>query len=203
MMKAYDRLSWPFLQKILSHFGFSHNWIHLVLNTISNCHYSYLLNGEPCGFIKAERGIRQGDPLSPALFVLASEYLSRGLNNLYNTHPSMYFDCKGGIKISHLAYVDDCIIFCKANKSSLQRLQSFLVHYETTSGQKINLSKSEVFAGKRANLDLITSVLDISPPLPFTYLGAPISKGRKKIQLFNPLIDRIKSSVGGIIRNSE
>lgn len=126
MMKAYDRIEWSFLEMMLSKLGFSTHWISLSLNTLKNCHYSYLLNGSACGFIKAERGLRQGDPLSPTLFILASEYLSRGLNSLFNANPSMFFDTEGGIPVTHLAYADDCIIFCKASKFSLQKLHTFL-----------------------------------------------------------------------------
>ena len=198
MMKAYEKIEWSFLDYILSKFGFSTTWRMLVMNTLANCHYSYLLNGEACGFLKASRGLRQGDPLSPALFILTSEYLSRGLNSVFNSHPHMYYDTKGGKRITHLAYADDCIIFCKASKSSLQHLKGFLTHYESLSGQRINLNKSQAFPGKRAVVSVINAAIGIpTATLPLTYLGAPIFRGRKTVSVFNPLIDKIRRKLTG------
>lgn len=75
MMKAYDRVHWSFLSTVLTSFGFDSNWIQLVMSIVSSFHYSLLINGESCGFIKSNKGLRQGDPPSPALFVLMSEFL--------------------------------------------------------------------------------------------------------------------------------
>ena len=198
MMKAYDRVHWSFLSTVLTSFGFDSFWIQLVMSIVSSCHYSLLINGESCGFIKSNKGLRQGDPLSPALFVLMSEFLTRSLNSLFSNNPALYYKVPKGLPVSHLAYADDCIIFCNRSQASLRKLKNFLLEYEAQSGQKINLGKSGFIAGKRASPPLISSILEM-PVLefPFIYLGAPISKGRRKKILFLPLLDKIKAKFSG------
>lgn len=112
MAKAYDRVSWFFLTKVLRAFGFSEVWIDMIWRLISNCWFSVIINGSPQGFFKSSRGLRQGDPLSPSLFILCAEYLSRSLNQLPNQRAFVGFQVPRGCPtITHLAYADDVIIF--------------------------------------------------------------------------------------------
>lgn len=150
LLKAYDRVNWG-LTQIISALDFSENRVDLIMKYVSGCHISILVNGESYGFIPSAHGLRQGDPSLPSLFILAGEYFSRGLNSLFTKNPSLFYHSKGKLQISHLAYVDDYIIFYKGFKTGLQKLMAFFKHYELVSRQKINVSKNNIFLGKRAN----------------------------------------------------
>ena len=113
MSKAYDRVEWVFLEKIMLQMGFNSKWVGWILECIRSVTYSILVNGEPQGHIVPTRGIRQGDPLSPYLFLLCSE----GLNGLIQqavTEGNIQGVslCKNGPKISHLFFADDSLLFC-------------------------------------------------------------------------------------------
>nr|XP_027067586.1 uncharacterized protein LOC113693216 [Coffea arabica] len=92
MAKAYDRVSWRFLSAVLRRFGFGKRFIDMVWRLISNVWFSVLVNGAPFGFFKSSRGLCQGDPLSPALFIIGSE------KNGYLVHPRTTLARKGVIE---------------------------------------------------------------------------------------------------------
>ncbi|KAL0413165.1 UNVERIFIED_CONTAM: putative mitochondrial protein [Sesamum radiatum] len=132
MAKAYDRVNRDFLEDILRQLGFPEKLILLIRNCTDNCWFSILINGALSGFFKSTRGLRQGDPLSPTLFVLASEFLSRGLNHLFKSNKGLAF--KGSEGISHLAYADDVLIFTNSNEGGLKMIMEFLHGFEKESG---------------------------------------------------------------------
>lgn len=110
----------------------------------------------------------------------------------------MFFDTKKGFLVSHLAYSDDLIIFSKGSHMAIKKILEFLKHYEKISGQKINFEKSDIFLGKSGDVQLVQSQSGFSvKSLPFYYLGAPISKGNKKVFLYDPLIAKVKKKLMG------
>ena len=76
MSKAYDRVEWIFLQKILLKMGFQESWVSLIMQCVTTVSYLILVNGEPQGFIHPTRALWQGDPLSPFLFLFCAERLN-------------------------------------------------------------------------------------------------------------------------------
>ena len=147
--KAYDRLEWPFLIQVLKNFGFHQKFIHLIYQCISTVSFTLLLNGGKGPRIMPSRGLRQGDPLSPYLFIIGSEVLSRMINRCSAQK------LINGIKIapsstgiSKLFYADDVLLVCKAKHSEINETMIILRKYCEWSGQQINFEKSGFFASK-------------------------------------------------------
>ncbi|XP_027184132.1 uncharacterized protein LOC113782440 [Coffea eugenioides] len=130
MAKAYDRVSWPFLLQVLRRFGFGEVWIDMIWRLISNVWFSVIVNGAPQGFFKSSRGLRQGDSISPALFVISAEVLSRLLNALSSYRGFTPFRVpRGCLPITHLAYANDIIIFSSGLWQSVQLVMKTLDAY--------------------------------------------------------------------------
>ena len=114
--KAYDRVEWIYLQKLMEKMGFCTMWIGLIMECVRIVSYSILVNGEPNGLINPTRGIRQGDPLSPFLFLLCMEGLHGLITKAIRAKEINGFSlCKRGLKLIHLFFADDNLLFCKAN----------------------------------------------------------------------------------------
>nr|XP_027127799.1 uncharacterized protein LOC113743944 [Coffea arabica] len=200
MTKAYDRVSWVFLVNVLRTFGFGERWIDMVWRLISNPWFSVLLNGTPHGFFPASRGLRQGDPLSPSLFILAAEVLSRMLNQLLHRPGFCGFKVPRACpSITHLGFADDILIFSSASTCSLKMLMETLARYEGVSGQSINSAKSGFMVhvtlprGKRALIQRITGFSQ--KEFPVRYLGCPLFVGRQKKEFFQDLSNAVYSKI--------
>ena len=113
MSKAYDRVEWSFLEVTMMKMGFDARWVALILSCINSASYPILVNGVPKGDIRPSRGIRQGDPLFPYLFLICSEALNCQLQQAARSEAIRGFSlCKNGPKISHLFFVDDTLLYC-------------------------------------------------------------------------------------------
>lgn len=131
MRKAYDRVVWGFLEVVMRKMGFSVTWIELIMECVRIVSYAFLVNGQPVGNIRPSRGIRQGDPLSPYLFILCAEALSSLITQAIQKGVIIGVPTsKNGPRLSHLFFADDSLLFCKANSVEWRRLMRILEHYE-------------------------------------------------------------------------
>lgn len=194
MTKAYDRLEWEFIKLVLERLGFHPKWIGWVMQCVTTVTFKFLLNGTVKGCITPSRGIRQGDPLSLYLFILCSEVLS-GLYAKAQESGQI-----AGIKVAatsprlnHLLTMFFGISndrTCKALKEILQKF------YEEASRQQISCEKSAITFSKRTPQTIkrrVKQLLGITKEgSQGKYLGLPESFGRKKKDLFNSVVDRIR-----------
>jgi hypothetical protein len=104
MSKAYDRIEWAYLSAIMERLGFSRRWIDLIMKCVTTVSFSIMFNGDKLEKFKQSRGIRQGDPISPYLFLLCAEGLSCLLNNTSREHDIGIIVAKNAQKISHLFF---------------------------------------------------------------------------------------------------
>lgn len=148
MSKAYDRVEWCFVEELMERMGFAHTWIRWIMSCISTVSYTVLLNGRSHGFIKPERGIMQGDPLSPFLFILCAEALVSKLNNSEEQGRLSGIGLSAdGPRVHHLLFADDSLLMCKANTEESTELMECLKAYGEASGQMINFQKSSIIFG--------------------------------------------------------
>lgn len=115
LSKAYDRVDWSFLRAILWKMGFGDKFVSLIWEFISTVSYKILLGGREIGSVLSTRGIRQGDPISPYLFILILEvldsmiYRHKRVDSLHGIKVA-----RDATKVTNLFFADDCYIFCRA-----------------------------------------------------------------------------------------
>ena len=204
LSKAYDRIEWNFIYKILSSMGFPQNWLIPVMNCISSLRYAVLFNGFHGPFKHQARGIRQGDPLSPFIFILIQESLSRFLNlaDLRKEFQGVKMNSQCS-SITHLAFADDMIFFGKATPHNAEFLASTLKKFLVSSGHVINVEKSEIMFSRKLDSSIkfpIKNHLGYPEVSSFVnYLGLPLKIGRNKNQIFNYIISGIQKRVNSWI----
>ncbi|KAL3377123.1 hypothetical protein AABB24_003501 [Solanum stoloniferum] len=202
MSKAYDKLSWSFLTSVLRKMGFAEAFIEMVYRLLSNNWYSVIINGVRYGFFKSSRGLKQGDPLSPALFVIAAETFSRALNYLHFNDKFIGFSMhKRGPQINHLSYADDLVLLTSGDKYSIKLIMKLLYKYQLASGQEVNRDKSFFLTHHKTDnlfnrrIKRWTGFTQSS--FPFNYLGCPIYTGAKKICYFSDISKKILNKIAG------
>ena len=196
--KAYDTISWSCILGILASMGTPVYLLECIKACITTPFFSVSVNGELAGFFASKRGLRQGDPLSPLLFILAMEALSRSLsvagrNQDFQFHPK----CKE-FNLTHLAFADDVFLFAGGTKSSVQVLMDELNRFEEFSGLQVNKQKSAIFiAGVNDEVKselLITTGFKLGS-LPMKYLGVPLISTRLSHVDCQPLMDKILTRI--------
>ena len=187
--KAYDRVEWNFLERAMLHLGFSGRFVATIMSCIKSASYSVLLNGVLGSTIKPSRGLRQGDPLSPYLFLVCAIGL-QGLLHKAEADGSLrgVFICRNGPRVSHLFFADNSVLFCREKESECQVILDNLSVYERGLGQKINKDKTNIFFSANTQHDLqarIQQFLEVSAIRQYEkYLGLPVFVGRAKKQGF-------------------
>ncbi|XP_021759598.1 uncharacterized protein LOC110724485 [Chenopodium quinoa] len=135
MSKAYDRVEWSFLGMVMKKMGFSEMWISRIMACLESVNFSFKINGKISGSVSPTRGLRQGDPISPYLFLLCADAFSTLLNKAATNnliHGARI--CKGAPRVSHLFFADDSILFARANVQECSVIADIISKYERASG---------------------------------------------------------------------
>lgn len=196
MNKAYDRVRWSFLLKVLTAYGFPAYWIQLIKECITTVSYRILINGVATPPFLPTCGLQQGYPSSPYLFLFCMDILSRMTTlatdirqfqgiRLHNQAPY----------ISHLFFADDAMFFFKASSDSCRAVSTIINRFCDTSGQIVNLHKSFVKFSPNIPSELQQEYKQIlrmpSVSSLGTYLGTLIDIQGSKVQHFTPLLDKV------------
>ena len=197
--KAFDTINWDFLMDTMRAMNFDQTWCCWIRTLLESIRISILINGQPTKEFKPERGLRQGDPISPLLFNLAGEVLS---SLLRTANQKEVFK---GIKLSscseqitHLQFADDTIIFFDGTLESAMGIKRILQSFQLLSGLKINYGKSSLYSSNRfsANMKELAEVLNCSiGSWTMNYLGMPIGVSSRRRVFWEPLIKKLKSKM--------
>jgi hypothetical protein len=202
MSKTYDRVEWPFLEAMMRRMGFEEQWIKLIMTCVQSVSYSVMVNGASYGKIVPSRGIRQGDPLSPYLFLLVAEGLSSLMNRAKEEgRITGVLIAIGGTRLSHIFFAYDSLLFCRATFPEWINLTQLLRVYELASGQKLNANKTSIFFSKNTRKEFkafIRSSVGLSTTSCYEkYLGLPSLVGRSKISTFAGIQSRVRNKLDG------
>ncbi|KAK7255667.1 hypothetical protein RIF29_29084 [Crotalaria pallida] len=190
--KAYDSVSWEFLEYMMRRVNFDEKWILWMKSCVFSGNMSILVNGCPTEEIQIKMSLKQGDPLAPFLFLLVAEGLTGMFNeakmkNLY----APYSVGRDAVPISLLQYADDTIIMGEASMENFMIIKSILWGFELASGLKINFHKSSIFRVnvphhqmEEASILLHCKVRE----LPFLYLGLPIAANARSVDCWAKVI---------------
>ncbi|KAL5543315.1 hypothetical protein UlMin_007099 [Ulmus minor] len=202
MSKAFDRVEWIFIEEVMLQLGYDKRWVEKIMRCVSSVSFSFLLNGDVCGSIVPSRGIRQGDPLSPFLFLFCSEGLTSLLVKAESNGSLKGLNFgNDGFSVSHLLFADDSFLFLDANRSNFETLSAILKLYCAASGQIVNFDKSEICFGRDV-LPLVQRDLASFFGVRWVachdkYLGLPTFAGRCKRDLFTFIKNRVWHKVKG------
>ncbi|XP_074296243.1 uncharacterized protein LOC141624234 [Silene latifolia] len=196
MAKAYDRVEWDFLRGVLRAMGFDRHWVGRVMECVSTVSSAVLINGTAKEVFKPERGLRQGDPLSPYLFILCAEVLSSLVRRAVESNTLRGFRIATNAPlITHLFFADDSIFFLRAGVTEAEQLSAILRKYEQASGQLVNLDKTTVSYSKGVSEErrlAITERLGVRMVEEHDrYLGLPTVIGKSK----KPVLDIIRNKL--------
>lgn len=167
------------------------------MTCVSSSQFSIIGNGSPYGYFPGTRGLRQGDPLSPLLFVLVMEILSRLLHQLpkdtFRYHPYC-----ANLNLSHLIFADDLLIFCRGDIHSVSAIKCSLDLFAPGSGLHANSTKTGLYLGgihPDVAQDIINYTGFVRETFPFRYLGIPLNASRLTLDICAPLLDLISSKI--------
>ncbi|XP_026448377.1 uncharacterized protein LOC113348737 [Papaver somniferum] len=149
-------------------------------------------------FDTINRGLRQGDPLSPLIFVLIEDVLSRNLTKLFQNKSMTHMVKRDGIAPTHLFFSDDIMIFCKSNMMSLTNLVKLLGDYQQASGQRVCREKSKIYfgGGSLHRRQYIVDFLGMEVTyFPDRYLGAKVMPGVVKYSHISNVVDKLKDQL--------
>ncbi|KAL9666259.1 hypothetical protein QQ045_000585 [Rhodiola kirilowii] len=196
--KAYDMVDWKFLKSILELFGFPVKFVGWIMSCVTTSKFSVLINGGLEGYFSSSRGLRQGDPISPYLFTLVMEVLSRIIGQIRQSNEFEFHPKCARISLSHLMFADDVIIFSKAEVGSLQKIKEALDRFHGWSGLEVNINKSEMYFGgcDVAEKSVLAHAAGVQiGKLPFSYLGVLIDGRSLRSQAYEGIIAKMTGKI--------
>lgn len=196
--KAYDKLSWSYIRDVLKAYGFDHNWISWVMALFTTVSFSILLNGSPSRTFKPSRGLRQGDPLSPFLFILMMEGLGRAITAAREEGriqgPRL---TQNGDTLTHLQFVDDTMLQGIPIVKEVKAFKQILYEFALATGTEVSLAKSNIFFNTNISIQRnLSGILGFQiDSLPSKYLGVPLTDKPLRKDIWEVVKNKLKDKV--------
>eukprot|EP00253_Pinus_taeda_P010693 PITA_10693 len=200
LSKAYDRTNWIYLRMLLTHLGFTPDFINWIMGCITSVSFGVLINGASTPFFKGKRGLRQGCPLSPLLFLLVIEGLSQLIQKAKREGKVKGLEVAVNMFISHLLFVDDILVFSNGNTNEIKELKNILELFMKATGMQINFRKSQLIL-EGLNRQEKAQIFSFFPfdmrsmETPFKYLGFWLKPNAYKKKDWNWLIAKIEDRI--------
>ncbi|KAL5543250.1 hypothetical protein UlMin_010960 [Ulmus minor] len=186
---------------VLEKKGFGVRWRSWMRGCISSANFSIMINGKPRGRFGASRGLRQGDPLSPFLFILVANILGRMMDKAVRIGEVKGFKVgREEVVVSHLQFADDTLFLLEPDKSNIERVNTILKFFSMCSGLKINMNKSSL-AGislTEEEVGVLASEVGCEKgSWPMKYLGLPLRGNLNSAEFWNPVIEKVSKRLDG------
>ncbi|KAL4304112.1 hypothetical protein GQ457_10G013500 [Hibiscus cannabinus] len=183
--KAFDRVEWNFLWDVTLRLGFDSSLVSLILRCITTISFTVRINGCLSQEFRPQRGLRQGDPLYPFLFLICTQALSALLTTeQFSSGLAGLCASRNGPRINHLLFADNSLIFIRNSATEALRLKHILHIYGQASGQRVNYDKSTIFFFPKIcqqDRDAVSAILGVHEVTdPGVYLGVSLSIGKNK-----------------------
>ncbi|XP_058753509.1 uncharacterized protein LOC131626685 [Vicia villosa] len=176
--------------------NFGSKWLRWIEACVCSASFWVLINGSPTDDFKARRGLRQGDPLSPFLFILAAEGLARLMHNTLSSHYFLPFSINDDLHISLLQFADDTMIVGTPSWENIGTLKGLLRGFELCSGLSVNFSKSKIL-GFNVEMDFLQAASDFLfcaiSPFPFQFLGISIGCNPRRKSAWSLITTKLRN----------
>ncbi|GJW49663.1 RNA-directed DNA polymerase, eukaryota [Tanacetum coccineum] len=192
--KAFDSVRWDYLDDVLNLFGFGAKWRSWIQNCLHSSRGSVLVNGSPTSEFQFHKGLKQGDPLSPFLFILIMESLHLSFQRVVNDGLFKGVNIGSSLQLSHLFYADDVIFMGQWSEANIDIIVNALKCFHLASGLRMNLHKSKLM-GIAIENDKIARAANkigcLTLKSPFSYLGIKVGGLMSRVNSWDKVVDSL------------
>ncbi|KAL8458477.1 hypothetical protein ACS0TY_036118 [Phlomoides rotata] len=194
--KAYDSIRWDFLDDIMSNMNFCDKWRKWIAGCLSSATVSILVNGSPTAEFSPQKGLRQGDPIAPFLFLLVAESLNRFVKRAVNLNLFSPISIgRNEVKVSIMQFADDTIILGSGDMVSICTTKAILRWIEILSGLVVNFHKSNLFSFNKSDSwarEAEACCNCTKGSMPLVYLGIPVGYEKKSDSIWNGVVAKFR-----------
>ncbi|GAU30676.1 hypothetical protein TSUD_39000 [Trifolium subterraneum] len=190
--RAYDTINWSFLERMMIKMGFAEGWLKWMRACIFQSFMFVLVNGSPTKDFDVSKGLRQGDPLSPFLFLIVAEGLTGMVRRAVELGKFQGYKLSDSIQFHILQFADDTILMGENSWDNLWTIKTMLRGFEMVSGLKINFTKSKLYGINVDDrfLEAGSTFLSCrSDVIPFKFLGIPVGANPRRRETWRPVVE--------------